>query len=1024
MGGAARFLTMRAEGYPPQHRFPMNALTTASFSRPLSRSLVVFLAGARVVLAQSLPPGKPVPAKAEEAIRLNVFEVSADKDDSYGALNSNSVTRFNTELAKLPISAEIYNEAFMRDVNATSVEQMISSYTAGAGFSSSDGPASTLTGQAGDRASNSYIQLRGLTAPGMQRDAFLSLATFSNTGSTATGVTANFDIERAEVIMGPQALLYGNGGGGGVINLVSKQARFGRKPNGTLRLQTDQYGGNMGAFDFGAGNQRFAIRGAFIHQDAHSRRVNINTLLDGQYVQFAAKFFGHTTVRLIGEQTSNNRNVPSNVILTANSAANDARNGQFLHYLLATNQLNASATGASGGGPIAGGGINWGNVDSFFGWRFSERTVDTLGTLTVETQWSPTVNSQLAIGYKDFNNRLFNAGTLSMQAPNVTANYLGVWAVGGTGGQPAQESIQPAKTFPARLSVAFENQLFGGRAKSQSILGADYTRINAAFIGYGYYRADANGNAIVNPATAAVNNGRTVIGTVLWAMGTEPTAYPAWQPGQDRVTWLGVDYVRQQQNPSLPDRVTDQNPLGVTLGGGNYNLVRTVNKGIYGVNDTAWLNGKLNTLLGFRASSTFQQTLNQGSAITAQNPNSGARKVSDEKSVSYSVGANYALRDWLRPYFAVSDSYNPPTAQNNDPIGQEPQAAHSIGEEIGVKVQNASGTLSGSLALYHTSAKNETFFVTSTLAFQINPSGLNGRFGGSPSTIINVDRKSSGAQLALTAAPTRNLRFRLSAAAIQGEIGNSVTYQALYNDQFYANAAGQVTYRDGAVVFVNPTFTAATPTRPEGTAGAIPLTIAALSTPGNSYYANPLAISGQINSTSARTTLAVVDPVHGPILTGATGLPISKLQINPGFAPPSEIPVTVAGEGTTNYPAISSNFTGTYTFTEGALRGLRAGGTATVAWQNRRYYYYPNGVSAGAARELFSFPTQVRFDLLLGYEKKFARYTLGAQLNVGNLLNRYHVVITPNAISGWTGPNNAVFDAQPRVWALSTTLGF
>ena len=344
-------------------------------------------------LARAQPAPAPVGSTAataakavkpeEEALQLNVFEVLADRDDSYGALNSNSITRFNTELAKLPISADIYNEAFMRDVNASSVEQMISSYTAGAGFSSSDGPASTLTAQPGDRASNSYIQLRGLTAPGMQRDAFMTLATFSNTGSTATGQTNNFDIERAEVIMGPQALLYGNGGGGGVVNLVSKVARFGRKPYGSLRIQTDQYGGNQGTFDYGWGSKNFAVRAAFIHQNAHSRRVNINAQLDGQYVQFAAKFFGNTTVRLVGQQTSNNRNIPSNVTFGALSAANDARNGQFLHYLLATNQINAAESGPSGGGPIAGGAINWDNVDSFFGWRFSERTVNTLGTLTV-----------------------------------------------------------------------------------------------------------------------------------------------------------------------------------------------------------------------------------------------------------------------------------------------------------------------------------------------------------------------------------------------------------------------------------------------------------------------------------------------------------------------------------------------------------------------------------------------------------------------------------------------------------------
>lgn len=992
-----------------------------------SAGLIALLALARAVSAQQAPtpPVVEKPKPTEEATVLNVFEVSADKDDSYGALNSNSITRFNTELAKLPITADIYNEALMRDLNANSVEAMISSFTAGAGFSSSDGPASTLAAQPGDRASNSYIQLRGLTAPGMQRDAFMTLATFSNTGSTATGQTNNFDIERAEVIMGPQALLYGNGGGGGVINLVSKQARFNRKSSGSLKLQVDDFGGTQAILDYGVGNKSFAARVALIEQNARGRRENINSQLHGQYVQLAGRFFGNTVVRLVGQQTSNNRNIASNLNVVTLSAANDARNGQSLHYLLATNQLTTSATGASGGGVIGNGVIDWDNVDSYLGWRFSERTVNTMTMLTVETQWSKAVSSQFAIGYKDFDNRLFNAGTLSLQAPNVTANYTGEWAVGGTGGQPVQESIQPAKTFPARFSVAFENELFGGRAKSQSIIGADYTRINSAFIGYGYYRADADWNPLVNPATASVNNGRTVIGPVIWPMGGGPLAYAVGAPGAGRLVWQGVNYVRMQQNPSVASAGTDQNPLGVTLGGGNYNLVRTVAKGVYGVNDTAWMaNGRLHTLLGFRASSSFQQTLNQGSALSATNPNSGARKVSDEKSLSFSVGANYALREWLRPYFAVSDSHNPPTAQSNDPIGQEPVAAHSIGQEIGVKVQNAAGTISGSLALYHTSAKNETFFVTSTLAFVINPSGLNGRFGGAPSTIINVDRKSDGVQLALNASPSRNWRFRFSAAAIRGEIGNTKTYKTLYNDQFYANGAGQVTYKDGAIVYVNPTFTTARPTVPEGTAGAIPLTIAALSTPGNSYYANPIANSGQINSTSARTTLSVVDAVHGPILTGATGLPISAIQINPGFAPPSEIPVTKAGEGTTNYPSLSSNLTGVYTFSDGILRGLRVGGTANVAWFNRRYYYYPNGVSVSGERRLFSFPTQARFDLLLGYEKRFGRYSLNTQLNVANLFNRYQVIITPSAINGYNGPNNAVFDGQPRAWTLSTTLGF
>ena len=61
-------------------------------------------------LALSLAPTSTLPAAAaargkDEAIALSVFEVSATKDESYSALNTNSVTRFAVEMDKLPITA-------------------------------------------------------------------------------------------------------------------------------------------------------------------------------------------------------------------------------------------------------------------------------------------------------------------------------------------------------------------------------------------------------------------------------------------------------------------------------------------------------------------------------------------------------------------------------------------------------------------------------------------------------------------------------------------------------------------------------------------------------------------------------------------------------------------------------------------------------------------------------------------------------------------------------------------------------
>src|SRR5207247_4236729 len=113
----------------------------------------------------------------------------------------------------------------------------------------------------------------------------------------------------------------------------------------------------------------------------------------------------------------------------------------------------------------------------------------------------------------------------------------------------------------------------------------------------------------------------------------------------------------------------------------------------------------------------------------------------------------------------------------------------------------------------------------------------------------------------------------------------------------------------------------------------IPLTIAAMSTPGNRYYANPLAVSGAITSGSAvAAVLRTIDPQHGPILTGEVGLPISKLQVDPGFKPVGVIPTSRSGEKTTGYPMISFNFTGGYTLPNERLKEVKAGTPVGGGW--------------------------------------------------------------------------------------------
>jgi hypothetical protein len=64
---------------------------------------------------------------------INPFEVKAGADNSYGALNSNSLTQFNTALKELPVSADIFTSDFIRDVTVVNLEELMLASGTGAG---------------------------------------------------------------------------------------------------------------------------------------------------------------------------------------------------------------------------------------------------------------------------------------------------------------------------------------------------------------------------------------------------------------------------------------------------------------------------------------------------------------------------------------------------------------------------------------------------------------------------------------------------------------------------------------------------------------------------------------------------------------------------------------------------------------------------------------------------------------------------------------------------------------------------
>ena len=989
-------------------------------------------------LSSASPPSKQksgAGAAAGEIVALSAFEVQADSDSSYGALNSASITRFNVEMEKMPVSADIFTETFMKDLAVTSVEDVVQGYSAGAGYASGtdNGSSSGASNQPGDRNGNAYIQLRGMNTPSMQRDGFMPVGAFGNPGSTAVGRTDNFDLERVEVINGPQALLYGGGGAGGVINITSKQARFDGKRRGSGLFRVDQYGTKRGEFDYGFGSKRVAARFSFMRESLSSRRINIGGLTNGQFGQVAFRFFENsapTTVRLSGSATFNRRRLVASTTFTATAA--DTRNGLLLHSILATHQEGATnpVTGAPyAAGAILGGKLTWSNVDSFgAGYAFQEPVSNQYFSVTTDTKWRSWLTTQVAAGYDRYTDRRINPG-FTFFAPNAGANTTGNWSAGVT----PSDSWQPARTKGGRVAALVTKNLWGDRAKTQTLLGADFIRTDFGQIGYNWFLADDNWTPVVaaNSTFTSANSGRTPLGQQRWSITDGPVLYPFADPSQDRAIYGGQKYVRALANQPQANLVTPLNPLGVPLAG-NYILTKIFNRGVYGMNYTQWLDGKLNTLVGFRRGTYISDRFQQ--------PVAGiARWLTVATKTNFNVGLDYSPTSWLHPYVNYSDSVQPPFLANSaDPYNNPPAASHGVGGEAGVKFNVERLGISGSLAYFKTQAQNDLYSVNGTISSEINPSGLNGGGGGST---VNVDRRTTGLQFQLTASPTRNWRVRLSASTLDGKIGTAKSYAQLYNDQFYANAAGQITYKDGTRVTVNGSATtAAQATVVAATAAnATPLTIDMISTPTSLYWSNPNQISGAIatGSVAANILRGTNDAAnlasHGPILTGTSALPISNLQLNARLASvttPGTIVATRVGDKTSGYPEQSFNFTNVYTFSEAWLRGFNIGGTVSLGWKNRAYYYYATPLTAANAltlqRTLLYTPNTQQVNLITGYGRKFGRFHWSTQVNVNNLFNRYAIRLVPNATSGFNTLSaiNATWYQQPRVYSWTNTISF
>src|SRR3954462_13276006 len=284
---------------------------------PLLRSLLA-AAFVSLVGAPSNTRAQPAPttrAASDEPITLKAFEVSADPEDSYEAINTSGVTGTNRSIRALPMTMNVYTRTFIDELNAVDISDIMK-FTPNVPYS--------LDGSGGGTQSPEQFRLRGLTSKEeRRRNGFVSLSR-----------SDVFSTERLEVLRGAQALLYGQGVSSGAVNTVTKRATEGRF--GEARFQVDSNVSRRLTLDYNDSFGPYSVRAVALTGYQGYWQDNLSDNPRGFYVD-AVRRLGKSFVLRANheyvEEDSHLRN-GNNATTIRDNTNRDPRVGQTLDELL------------------------------------------------------------------------------------------------------------------------------------------------------------------------------------------------------------------------------------------------------------------------------------------------------------------------------------------------------------------------------------------------------------------------------------------------------------------------------------------------------------------------------------------------------------------------------------------------------------------------------------------------------------------------------------------------------------------
>ena len=155
-------------------------------------ALLGLAAGLRAQTAPAAAPKKP-----EEVLQLSEFNVKADEERGYVASETMTGSRVATKIIDLPYQVNVLTSEFLEDFG---VFELADNVTFIGGFSGLD--------------VGGGFTLRGFGATSQLRDGFYRLGRYGAS-----------NVDRIEIIKGPNAAIYGRTSPGGMMNMISKSPK-------------------------------------------------------------------------------------------------------------------------------------------------------------------------------------------------------------------------------------------------------------------------------------------------------------------------------------------------------------------------------------------------------------------------------------------------------------------------------------------------------------------------------------------------------------------------------------------------------------------------------------------------------------------------------------------------------------------------------------------------------------------------------------------------------------------------------